>query len=315
MALAYLERIGVCPTQIKRVVATHWHRDHILGIAETLRAAPEAEFYCPAALQVDELYTLVMAARSPGNREHPASEFARVLEILEERQTGGGSGGWSTTGPAWASQGTVVFDRSLGFPVHVRAVAPSPGATTLAAHQLGKHLPVKMEQKRRPLAADPNVFSIVLHVRAGKLGVLLGGDLENRADPNVGWKAVLSASNYPQGTCSVIKVPHHGSADAHNDDLWTQKLSSAPTAILTPFSPQRLPTSSDQERLVELAGSAYCTHRSRRLKESKDGGATRMMKRRKLRPASGRAGHVRIRGNPETGRVSVARFNGAVQIV
>jgi glyoxylase-like metal-dependent hydrolase (beta-lactamase superfamily II) len=47
--LAYLEQIGVSTSQVEFVFASHWHDDHVQGLAETLEACPRAEFGCSGA--------------------------------------------------------------------------------------------------------------------------------------------------------------------------------------------------------------------------------------------------------------------------
>ena len=53
--LEYFELLRVEPEQaIKLVVATHWHEDHVAGIAKILRRATNANFVCSDALRCDE---------------------------------------------------------------------------------------------------------------------------------------------------------------------------------------------------------------------------------------------------------------------
>lgn len=108
IALAYFDRIGVDPTAIKRVVATHWHSDHMRGLSEVLSAAPSARFVCPRAFAEAEFSTLIAAAEERRHKDQPLAEFARVLEILDERSPGGS---WSTVSPDFAAEGSLVFER------------------------------------------------------------------------------------------------------------------------------------------------------------------------------------------------------------
>lgn len=50
-ALKWLDDLGVdVATAVKLVVATHWHDDHVRGLAETLRACDGASFVCSSVL-------------------------------------------------------------------------------------------------------------------------------------------------------------------------------------------------------------------------------------------------------------------------
>ena len=50
-ALRYLDDIGVDPAEnVVLIVASHWHDDHIRGLANLLQLCPRARFCCAAAL-------------------------------------------------------------------------------------------------------------------------------------------------------------------------------------------------------------------------------------------------------------------------
>ena len=65
VALRYLKQIGVDPEQIEHVVVTHWHSDHIRGIAKIYERAPNADLHCSSALNATEFKRLVKAGRAP----------------------------------------------------------------------------------------------------------------------------------------------------------------------------------------------------------------------------------------------------------
>ena len=50
-ALSYLQDIGVNPAQdVKMIVASHWHDDHIRGLASVVEACPQARFVLSDAI-------------------------------------------------------------------------------------------------------------------------------------------------------------------------------------------------------------------------------------------------------------------------
>ena len=56
-ALQYLRQIGVdVETAVRMVIVTHWHDDHIRGVARLVQECPHADFVCPAAFRSDEFF-------------------------------------------------------------------------------------------------------------------------------------------------------------------------------------------------------------------------------------------------------------------
>lgn len=58
-ALEYLDGLGVdLSNDVKAVVATHWHNDHVRGLDETFTRCSSAKFICSSALLTDEFLAL-----------------------------------------------------------------------------------------------------------------------------------------------------------------------------------------------------------------------------------------------------------------
>lgn len=52
VALAYFDEIGVSPSSVEIVLATHWHDDHVAAIDEVVSACTTAQFWCPTDCDV-----------------------------------------------------------------------------------------------------------------------------------------------------------------------------------------------------------------------------------------------------------------------
>src|SRR5262249_10284924 len=111
---------------------------------------------------------------------------------------------------------------------------------------------------RRIADQSPNHAAVVVWVKVGDEGILLGSDLE---ETNAGWTTILSSTTRPDGAASVFKIPHHCSITAHHPDVWTNMLHTVSFAALTPFAKGsvRLPTKGDVTRITALSQNAYAT--------------------------------------------------------
>ena len=103
---------------------------------------------------------------------------------------------------------------------------------------------------------DNNELSIALLLKYQQKGILLGSDLENGKKPNTCWNGIVD--NYTDIKSDIFKIPHHGSANAHNQNVWDTMLESLPTSILTTFNKStKLPTEEDIVRILNLSRELY----------------------------------------------------------
>jgi glyoxylase-like metal-dependent hydrolase (beta-lactamase superfamily II) len=104
VALGYLESLGVdVAAQVKLVLVTHWHDDHIRGMSQVVAAARTAEFACSAALDGQEFLNLVAARKEVSlvGQTSGVEEFESILDILAGRTSGRyprGPGHWAASG-------------------------------------------------------------------------------------------------------------------------------------------------------------------------------------------------------------------------
>lgn len=321
VALEYLKKLQVDPSvAIRAIVATHWHDDHIRGLAKILRSAPNAQFFCSAALNKREFLTLVeqsgrFMSASPENTSG-LDEFRAVLDIIHERSPEGAR--VESVGPIWVSEGRIIIRRlahESRLPTfEILSVSPSPGTMSLALNELLQFLPGAKQPKRRLVAQGPNELSVVLWIRYGSAEVLLGADLPAGTNPLTGWRAILASPFVSNRRAEIIKVPHHGSAGADEPEVWNRLLIRNPLAVVTPFKIKMLPKDSDLARLKVRAPRLYCTGSSAgtvpppRLRVvDREAGA--VAKNRRV--AIGPVGHVRIRVSAQSDEWRVKYRDGA----
>ena len=85
VALDYLRRIDVDPSEaVQMIVATHWHDDHIRGLAEMVRVCAKASFCCANVLCTEEFLAMVGAleGRHYASFSSGTKEMYHVFSIL-----------------------------------------------------------------------------------------------------------------------------------------------------------------------------------------------------------------------------------------
>ena len=246
-ARRYLESIGVCPAEaVALIVATHWHDDHIRGIAQLVELCPSAQFCCASVLCDKEFLTLIgtlegnhFSASGSGLRE-----LHRVFSRLGERKQT----------PIHALANRLLLRRPH---CEVWSLSPSDRVFQGFLRTVGKLAPPMGSNKTKLPNLSPNETAVVLSVESRGCSLLLGADLEKH-----GWVAIVEDDVRRASVASVFKVPHHGSMSAHETTVWEEMLNDEPVAILTPWRRGRgvLPTTRDAQRILGSTPNAWITN-------------------------------------------------------
>jgi beta-lactamase superfamily II metal-dependent hydrolase len=259
VALKYFRERNVGVERVVRVIATHWHDDHIRGMARQLAAFPNARFCTSSALTRNEFVASIVKYDSRHGivAGSGASEICEVLEILESRV--------GATTPMRASPGRTILDipgsqSGHGNQCTVKTLSPSDKQFQKFLESLGSFAPPPFAAKKRVPDQDPNDLSVAVLVSIGEQGILLGADLEESGDGELGWSAVLQVEGLPKNTGRIFKIPHHGSENGNCDEVWTDLLIANPLAIITPWNRNKgLPKRQDVERIQNQTHSGFIT--------------------------------------------------------
>ena len=245
-ALAYLRSLGSNPSEaVCLIVATHWHDDHIRGMAKLVEVCGNANFCCASALTQKEFLGALGALenRPPTPAGSGVRELYRVFSLLAER----------STNRTYALSHRVIFDHQ---DCRVWSLSPSDTAYEAFLRQVGSLLPMDLETKRRVPSLTPNEAAVVLLVKVSDTVILLGADLERK-----GWLEIVENNKQKDDKSSVFKIPHHGSEDAHEERVWSEMLTKDPVAALTPWrrGGRELPSITDVSRILSFTDRAYVT--------------------------------------------------------
>jgi hypothetical protein len=158
-----------------------------------------------------------------------------------------------------------------------------------------------LKLRRNPPAAPmgPNQLCVTIWLKVGLLDVLLGADLEHVPGRTEGWRAIIESQERPEGRAGVFKVPHHGSNNADCPECWTTLLQQ-PVAILTPYTPARLPRADDLARICNATRWVYLTGNPMGYSTPRRDSAVEKTLREmsvRRRALTGPVGHVRLRSD------------------
>ncbi len=284
-ALQYLESIDVNPAKsVALVVATHWHDDHIRGIARLVEVCHQAKVCLANVLCEKEI---LVAAHALEDRDFSGSgsglrELYHVISQLKHASSRG----------IFATADRRLFLRGA---CEIWSLSPSDSSYLKFLQTIGGLLPSEGDSPTRIPSQSPNEVSVVLWVKINDIAVLLGSDLEKR-----GWAQILQRTTRPPGKASAFKVPHHGSKNAHEPGVWEQMLDADPFAVLTPWhrGNRKLPSQQDAQRILSCTTNAYATANSSTRRAMKRGNMIKRTIREsgiKLRKLAMAPGIVRIR--------------------
>lgn len=310
--LDYFDLLGVNPAEdVTKVIATHWHDDHVRGLSDLYSACTSADFICSNAVGSKEFLTLLETHKNlMMEMTSGLSEFQRILST-HIRRTGGP--------PAYACVDRRLFHATVAeYPCTITALSPSDHAYEEALRSIGALIPVPNQPKRRLSAFHPNHAAVVLWVSVGNLSILLGADLEEQGSRHTGWSAIIGSNLRPEGKASLYKVAHHGSKTGHHPDIWSTLLDNTPVAVLTPFErgSVKLPKVEDRDRICQYTDSAYISLASLRQRPIKRDHTTRKFMRRfglDPKPIQSAIGHVRMRAR-QGQAWQVELFDGACHL-
>jgi hypothetical protein len=293
VALRYLAEIGVDPSHVVLIVATHWHDDHVAGLAQVYAACPEALMVLPAALRSSEMDAFRGEARlyGTGRVSSGVGELDEIslLQMTEHRRS-------FRLGKINARL-LSLEPRTHEHTVEVEAVSPSDADVVASLREVAGRRP-GAGSERWVMPFEANDISVAIWLSVGPHRVLLGADLERHADPQRGWGAVLSSPVRLAGRAGLYKVAHHGAENAHHDEVWSTLLGEAPIATLSTWNRgAKLPRSGDVARILALTPEAYITSNLSRSPRSRPKMVERKVHERGalIRAAPKRAGQVRLR--------------------
>lgn len=251
IALEYLNNISVPFDNVVFVISTHWHQDHVTGIASLVKQCKKAEIYLSAALNCAEYKCFIGFNGEIPSQFNPASAFKKLSDYTRK---------------ANRRLKVVVQDKVLyhgkiaGKDIMLTALSPNDATINYFQQtQLKELYNITGGIEQSITKPEPNLQSIVSLVTIEDFGVLLGADLEVTKHAELGWHGVLDSKM--RRTANIFKVPHHGSENGFDKQIWDRLLKPNPNLSITPIKIGRtiLPTPIMINKLLNYSPNSYIT--------------------------------------------------------
>jgi hypothetical protein len=302
VALSYLHSQGIdVADSLKKIIVTHWHDDHIRGIADVYKQATNARLIISPFVKERDFIPLLKTYGSNTDTTIGTREILELLFLQEKRDK---------------DFSLAIMNRTLdnsqlnisGFIIDTRIISYSPTDryTNACLKELGKLLASLPSSDLSFNLPDPNInfSSIVLFVEIGNFRVLLGSDMS--VDSNgLGWATIIDDPVIKRNPRSdIYKVAHHGSVKSDSSRIWTELLNSNPKCILTPFTrgknivPNRKGIENIREKTTDAFISSYTKSNGKKRRQNEiqstltDFGI-------KPKYAFPKCGHIRLRSTIE----------------
>lgn len=249
LVLEYLKELNVdIANDVKLILCTHWHDDHIKGLSEVLEECTNASF---ALLRINDIKKFCLFLSFEHNKEqvipqsNSTSEIFKVFKIIKKRKIQ----------PRFASCDRILYSLNLdGYcDIEVISLSPSDFSVQNFDNEISQLISEFSSSNKKIIAELPNSKSIVLLLKFGKYCAILGADLEVNIDNRIGWLSILNNSQAIRNKSSYFKISHHGSQNGYHNRIWKEIISESPVATLTPWNLNtKLPT-------IEML-QKYCSH-------------------------------------------------------
>jgi len=252
--LQYLRSLGVKVEQaVKYIVVSHWDDDHVKGISDVVEACVNADFICSEVFPNKQFVKFVEAicigdAMTDGGN---VKNIRKVMQLLGERK--------KAIKKACPS-------RILKNNPKIISWSPSDLEQEEFLKFIAAEHPKAREALRKAMPSTANLTSVVLTIEWDDVSVLLGADMETHSNVLRGWGAIASeVAITGLQPADLVKIPHHGSANGHDNLMWNRLLLNNPISVITPFGKGKFgsqpPTKSDVSRIRGQSRKVFLTAR------------------------------------------------------
>jgi len=255
LPLNYLKKMHVdVANDVKLIICTHWHDDHILGISELLENCKNAKLSLAKTTDRVKFLSFVSLDFQKLRSEATASstfEINRCFDILKSRQ--------QDIISAVQDRLLISLDQG-GNRNEIISLSPSDYIISEFDKEISTLITEFGDPNQKIVFQTPNTKSIVLFLKLGNHRAILGADLEVTEDIRHGWLNIINSCQSIDKKASHFKVPHHGSENGYHSKIWIELLKENPLSTLTPWNRNnKLPTPDMLKQLITHTDRLFMT--------------------------------------------------------
>lgn len=238
LALEYLSSINVPLAKIKMIVCTHWHNDHIKGLAKVLSECENAEFCFSSVHDLNKFLFLCELDHQKTNKGSVSStnEFADCLKIMNSRNS-----------YVTRAQSNLLLYKTQNKTANIEfllySLSPSPKTIADFDSEISQLITDFGSRNTAIINKSPNDKSVALLLKFGEHRVILGADLEIGKNDNEGWQHIIKHSKViDENKANLYKLPHHGSENGYMSEIFDVLVNNNCVLKSTPYKTSGLPT-------------------------------------------------------------------------
>ncbi len=255
LPLIYLREKGInLANDVKLIICTHWHDDHINGISQLLKECRNCQFVISKSIERKKFLQLVLLDYKKIKKEASNSstnEFNECLEILKERKTQ----------IINAIKDRILFSlKTADFTSEIISLSPSDYSVMKSSEEISTLITEFGASNKKIITSSPNSRSVAIYLKLGTHRAILGADLESNSDNRLGWSNILEFNHSIDKKSTFFKISHHGSINGHDDRIWSTLLEPKTIGTLTPYNKNKtLPTQEMINKFKSLSENVYIT--------------------------------------------------------
>lgn len=254
LPLEFLHKKDVDLDDVKMIICTHWHSDHIKGLSLLIEKCGQAKFVFSHATDYRKFISFInydYKFKGTTSDNSSTKEFNRCLEIIIDKKQA----------VKKAQYDKLLYATSYkSVDIKVWSLSPSEKAMKNYDLEISEYFQNFSESNIKLPKLTPNDKSVVILLELGKHIAILGADLEVKLkDPDLGWLDIVHNSVVVKSTgkAKYFKIPHHGSKNGYHDDIWNILLDAMPIGCLTPSNRHSLPRKLMIDKYSSLTSELY----------------------------------------------------------